>query len=698
AGVMLLRPSIRLPEQPDERPVVHVLADASRSMTVRDTPNGGSRRERLLAALDSASGALESLAEGAEVRFYDFGGKLSGQASGVTDLTAAADADRSAIGAVLEEIASNTSPRRADVVTLLSDGAERDPPDSNGLRSAARRLAQASVPVYPVPFGKDVGAAVGVDLQIEPLRVDPVVFTRKTVPVATTLRANGAVGRPLTVRLLIENRTGLTPEDAGPLEPVTESGRLASVVTVTPEDGSAVIPIELAFVPQRAGDIAVAVEVETIEGERLAINNRNETLVTVRTGGLRVAYIDRPRPEQKFIRRLAAAGQIEIDFLPLLGAGPLAAEKLAGVEYDAYIVGDVSPESLGPAAASSIAAAARSGAGVMFTGGLTAFGPSGWGGTPLRTFVPARPEVMPQRTTELPFRPTRLGLQRYVLRVTSETAAADTDEGRWDWGRLPKLSGVNRLRPASPLVEVWADAADGVPLLFAAEVGRSRVLAFAGDTTYLWALGGFEELHALFWRQTILWLTRKDEEEADVWATTEPRVAAAGEPIAIRFGRSGGTATDVTFRVETRDADGDWREAATGLAPRPSADGAVGRFRIDADDRTGSQPVRVTAVDAAGTVLGKAVTRYLVRDRDIELERPAADLKALSDLASLTGGRVVDPSEFSALVARFAESPPRLDPRNLVRTKTLWDGAWVLIGIICLLAAEWVVRKRQGLV
>ena len=56
------------------------------------------------------------------------------------------------------------------------------------------------------------------------------------------------------------------------------------------------------------------------------------------------------------------------------------------------------------------------------------------------------------------------------------------------------------------------------PLLVAGQSGDGRVLAFAGDSTWRWQMGGFGEAHRRFWRQGVLWLAKKDEQtEGRVW-------------------------------------------------------------------------------------------------------------------------------------------------------------------------------------
>lgn len=114
------------------------------------------------------------------------------------------------------------------------------------------------------------------------------------------------------------------------------------------------IPLELSFQPTMSGEQKVAVEVIAIDGELQTRNNRIETVITVRQGGLRVAYIDKRRTEQLMLRMVNGAEQIQLDLYEVLGGKfrtrtlipPAIYDRGA---YDVYILGDVSADVIGPA-------------------------------------------------------------------------------------------------------------------------------------------------------------------------------------------------------------------------------------------------------------------------------------------------------------------------------------------------------------
>lgn len=218
----LLRPELRREDTETERPSILMLIDVSRSMTVRDGPGGASRFEWSRSVLAASSPALASLAEDLDVTIATFDAARNPPPSPGDDGTPADPADplamlpeepigpRTALGAVLSNL-TRTDPGLTAVV-LLTDAAQRAlPPDDADPRAAAKLLAEAGLRVVGVPFGSDGGVTSGLDLSVEELRVDPVVFEKKRVPVTAVVRIVGGGGRAFTVRLLVESPPPAAP-------------------------------------------------------------------------------------------------------------------------------------------------------------------------------------------------------------------------------------------------------------------------------------------------------------------------------------------------------------------------------------------------------------------------------------------------------------------------------------------------------
>jgi hypothetical protein len=163
------------------------------------------------------------------------------------------------------------------------------------------------------------------------------------------------------------------------MEAVAMTATEKSLVTVTPKESMEEQTIQLQITPQQFGDIKIAVEAEPLPGEVRRTNNRVETIIRVRRGGIRVAYFDSARPEQKWIREINDSTRIQLDYRRIL-SGALASRNRIPEEffqpgnYDAYIIGDVPATAFTPEQLNGILRACNQGAGLMMTGGHQNFG------------------------------------------------------------------------------------------------------------------------------------------------------------------------------------------------------------------------------------------------------------------------------------------------------------------------------------
>ena len=708
----LLRPEFRRTDTDTRDAGILVLADVSRSMTVADLPGGRTRYAALREQLAAEADTFGALGEEAELDFASFGDDLTPLPDGPQSLPDEPTADRTALGKALAEVADRAAGGTLSAVVLLTDAAQRaTPPDDADPRDAARKLADAGVTIYGVPFGSDGAPTDGLDLAVEELLVDSVVFEKKQVPVTGRVRVVGGAGRRFTARLLVEDRTGVALGETGAMVPAPGGKDARPAVEFTAPVGSdaggAVVPIELTFVPDSPGELKVALEVVPLRDELKQTNNRRETVVTVRKGGIRVAYFDQARPEVRGLLAVNLSSKIQLDYFEVavardgLPQSELPDEPFERDAYDAYIVGDLPADAFSPRQLRALADRLEDGAGFMMTGGLTNYGAGGWERTPVADAFPVdmrpatasadRIDPRVQIEGDVAMRPTRLGSQRYVMLLADPVRNAEL------WRELPPLNGASRLRKRGGVpVEVLADSPDGDPLLLAREFGRARVLAFAGDTTWLWRLSGFDTEHQRFWRQVILWLTRKEQDDTQpVFVGADPRNVAPGRPARLELGANdaaGEPVTDATFTVEIRDPAG----GTSTVSPRPDGD----RFAAEVvnTNAPGDYWVRVAA-ERDGVPLGPdAWTRFVVDARDLELDNPAADPALLAELTEITGGAVVPPERFESFLARWLTDPPGGEELSVTSRTPLYDHPWLPLLFTAIVGTEWYLRKKRGLV
>src|SRR5262249_30830599 len=131
--------------------------------------------------------------------------------------------------------------------------------------------------------------------------------------------------------------------------------------------------------------------------------------------------------------------------------------------------------------------------------------------------------------------PTREGLEeaeyRALLRL-SDTNRPDDSRAEWDKLReLDSITWMGKPRPGRSVILATRKSEDfAVPILVSNNPGsKSRILAFAGDTTHRWIRDPeSKKLHARFWKQLVAWLARQEDPEASVWIRPDTRRIAVG--------------------------------------------------------------------------------------------------------------------------------------------------------------------------
>jgi hypothetical protein len=287
-------------------------------------------------------------------------------------------------------------------------------------------------------------------------------------------------------------------------------------------------------------------------------------------------------------------------------------------------------------------------------------------------------------------RPTKIGEQLRIMLLGTP------DKNQSVWATLPPLDGANRFRGLGRQANVLAESNDAAqaPLLVAQAPGNGRVLAFAGDSTWHWALEGHAEQHKRFWRQAVMWLAKKDEvEQGAVWVRLAQRRFQPGGRVEFAAGAQGpdGTPmTDASLTAEIVLPDGSRQP----LRLERKGDELAGSFAET--EAAGDYKVIVTATHNAEP-LGTAQARFLIFAQDLELERPVADPTLLASLAQITGGEALAPEQFGAFLEKLRANPPS-PIVDIEKKQTPYDTWPFFLLVAGLLSVEWWLRKRWGLV
>jgi uncharacterized membrane protein len=691
----LLRPAAVLVSNDRSDAVLYVVMDSSRSMGTPDCTGGITRRQELLQLYDAAKPYLDEIGETVEVRLRD----LSEDMKVIDAPDAAADGRMTAIGANLEALAKEAARERIAAVLLWSDGkqAVSGEKDIDPIQTA-RLAGRQNSPIYTVVMGTSEVQTTTLDLGVSELDIARDVFIRNVVPIKVRLKSFGAEGRDCRVRVLVEDRAQLPNGKTGEMIAVRPSRDNMTLKVHRPADAAEDVVLDLQFVPEQSGEIKVAVEVEVLSDEVRRTNNRVETIIRVRSGGIRVAYFDRLRPEYKWLRRINVSSRVQLDHMNLYPA-PFSARNQFNDDwftpgnYDAFIIGDVSADLFGEERLQKLYACCELGAGLMMIGGEDSFGGGGYHRTPLARLLPvSMSDGDQQLTDDIQMLPTRAAIHNPILQI------APPDQNKQRWNDLPPLTGANALRIRDGgAAQKLAVSPSGMPLLIGQNVGASNVLAFAGDTTWQWAVDEdwAVEAHQRFWRQVIFWLTKMENDgDSRLWINVEPRDLNPGSVAELAFelrDDEGIPLSGVKYDVSVKSPDG-----KNEMVPVRAVDArGEGDFRdtMSPGDYWGT----VAAADADGT-MNYATTRFIVNRRDPELDNPVADPSLMRELAHVSAGDFLTSDDMLERLKRWAdEGLPSLEVKRSERI-TLWDNWISLLLFVVLLCVEWWCRKKRGLV
>jgi uncharacterized membrane protein len=693
---MLLRPVIVVSSVIPQSSYVALLADDSRSMQIADERNGLGRLEALKETLLSPeSSFLVRLQEKFKTDLYGFstevtklkdGGELYGEGTS------------SDLGGAISEAVRRSSTGPLSAIVLVTDGAANVPRD---LAAELRDLRARGIPVYTVGTGSTT-------------RFTDAELARVTIP------RRVLVGSSANVEAFVHlSGYGATKV----LIAVSEDGRALKTEEFNLR-GDETEAVNLEIVPTTAGSHRYTFEISALDGERTLENNRQEALVEVIEGPLKVLYIEgEPRWEHGKLRSALARNEKNVTLVSILRSGenkfyrqgvageqelvsgfPKTEEELFA--YQGLIIGSVEANFFSTEQLRNIEAfVARRGGGLLALGGRYSFDRGKFAGTTIADLLPlalddrAGPETTTNSAPVFKAQLTARGASHPVTRLSEDRAASQKI-----WNDLPLISvpeTLNQLKPgATVLLEARRGAGGGasgpastVPLLAHQRYGRGTTLAFTASDTWRWQMkmDSKSNAHETFWRQMLRYLVSLSPEqtevasERDVYALNDTvRIVAdvrdkkynpvTGARATARVTKPSGASVEVPLRFTARD----------------EANLYVGEFKAD---ELGRHSIELSATGPEiGTV--NAQSNFLVAELNREFYDSTQNVSLLKRIASETGGKYYTLDEWDALISDLTYR--QTDNSERV-TKDLWDMPINFLLLVGLVSGEWFLRKREGL-
>lgn len=702
-AIGMLRPALVTTDRQTQQALLIVLFDASRSMDYRDGEGGKSRWEEQQALLRASLPKLEGLGKNFDVELIAFSGDIQPQPKhdGSLQLAAKPVGGQTDIGRAISAALQRHLGKRLAGVIMLSDGAQRALVTDTSPQQAARQLDRRATPLYTVALGRSRDQSQSRDVAIENLQDEYSVFVKNEFALRVGVRIQGYANQSIPVTLVVENEAGVR-EQVGTRE-----------LVATQE--SQIVMADFAYRAEQAGKYRLYVQAAPQPGE-LIDNNQAVAFLEVRDGGLRVLLLSSGilAEETKFIRwSLDESQEIELDFqkLPVhtRAKWPIDIESQITLEdYDVFIVGDLDANALPQESWSKIASLVEAGRGFMMFGGYHSFGPGGYSDTPIANLLPIEMEAFEREPdpTKATRRDRHLTGDIRLVPLQDSTIthlAPDGAANKAAWAELKPMRGANKFDKLKDQAVVLAQSPNGDPLIVQSSYVAGRVLASAVDSTYRWWKFGKQAAHKRFWRQCVLWLARRDKQEANSIVIDLPqRRYMAGSKITFVAGmtdESGDRLVGADLRATVTPPGG----TASEVPLANMDDGSQGSIVTDQDQVPGVYRIDVRAMDGTN-VMATGYAEVVVVKEDFELSDPAANPGLLDMLARMTsrvGGRAIAPEQFSSLVDEIKANPPEndIEIQSKWQLGDRWWDAWgSFLFMSLVLSLDWFLRKKWGLV
>jgi uncharacterized membrane protein len=687
----LARPILAVSRAIEQRNVVGIVVDDSRSMRIAD--HGSSARgdyaHQVFGGADSA--LFKALAEKFQLRFFRASGAGGrSETLGETPLNGSRTHLATSLLRAEEELAG--APVAGMV--LISDGADNTAsmPGATPMLEQLLALRARQIPVYAIGVGSERFAR---DIELARVEVPGTVLREASILVEVVLTQRGYSGTKVPVV-------------------VEDSGRIIGSRDVAlPKDGEATV-VRIRVPASEKGARLLKVRVPVQDGEMVKENNDRDAIVVVSDRREKFLYLEgEPRYELKFIRQAVEDDKnlqivtllrsakdkflrMSVDDSVELATGfPKTREEL--FSYRGIILGSVEASffTVDQLRMLSDFVSVRGG-GLLALGGRRALAEGGFAGTPLADALPVElgpPAGSDSGATWITVAPTAAG----VLHPATQLAPNDSATAGL-WRQMPALTTVNAIgRPKPGATVLLEGRIEGErraqPTLTFQRFGRGKAIVFATQDAWHWQMDQTvpveDQRHETFWRQLLRWQVSDVPSRVDVAATGE---GAINEGIPLRV------AVSDSAYVRTNGAS----VSAELVAPGGEVSKLPFEWATDRDGEytalmvPGANGVHTVNVTAA---LGKDTIRSTVgyvRVADPTAEFFGAEMRpsVLRQFAEETGGKFYRTSEASRLAEDIVYTT---SGATEVQRLDLWDMPINFVLILSLLGAEWLYRRRRGL-
>jgi len=692
--LLLFRPVFSWQRQIAERRALVFLIDNSKSMSIKDDAEGGTRLEKARGKLLNWQQQLEDDFNLHFVAFSDAATLLEGPKQ-IVDL--APNGKATSLSRALLAAGKSVDPRNTEAVFLLSDGIHNSAGDPN---EAAARVGS---PVHTIGIGNSLQNRRSYrDVRMASVECPRQMAVDNRARLTARVDAVGLPGRVLKV-IFEEDDQKIAEQE------------------IVLDDAEGLQEVTAEFIPAKKGMHTYTARIPAAREEKIVENNLQSTSGMVTDSRIRVLYIEGTlRSEYGALVGRFLSKDPNIEFCALVQTRPNIFTRRSNIEdielttipndaetleqFDVFLIGDLDATYLTSEQMEIVRNRVSAGAGLLMMGGYHSLGPGGYQGTPLESVLPVFVGDREVGQITDAFTPVLTPEGRRHLIFSNITQFFPLEGQLAEVEGMPPLEGCVRVLDAKPGATVLAVHPSEqvnerpMPVLAVQRFGEGRGAAFTGDTTRNWHQTlrtlDLESPFLRFWGQTVRWLAGRSEEvasEAGISAATDKAYYEPESEVAIT----------ATVRGKEGEAGGGARVVATIRGPEIDTQlnmtaeaGPAGNFRLVYEPPiSGAYEIEVQAtLDGESLEAEKLVIN--VGRPNLEFDKLDLDEKMLIAIANQTGGRYGHYTTADRLIARLNRQ--RRQREVTLEVPLFWPPAFWLC-FVGVLTTEWLLRRRYQL-
>ncbi len=722
---LLMAPALVNRQLVRHRGRVVIWVDSSLSMTLRDEypapearllhnilltthSQNPSRYQIALAVLQSAEhGWLGKVLKRQKVMVYTGGSRaeLVGTAENKKQMNAVLarlakikpTAGETDIPGIISQILGQLSGEPVSAVVVLSDGRDTT---ASPTRQMVARLKRRAIRLVTVPIGRD--------------------HLPFSIELADGTTAHQAfVGDPVNVSARL-----VTSENPAPLvrhvrlyEVGTDGKVLLATKKVVIPAGKSQIPLRLTWRPKAPGRYHIQMMIRRAKGEFIPpIPGYNGGRIELRTRAvkakIKILYVDGyPRWEYRYLKNDLAREKTTLLSCLLLSAdnhfaqaGNIPIRRFPETQseldqYDVLILGDVDPDYFSQRQMKLITHfVGDHGGGFLMISGPE-YSPRAYRGTPIAKLLPiiignpANPAMAPVEGIPFGLRLTVAGRRSMLFHFFSSEAANLREVA--DLPPLYWYQPVAGLAPSATVLAMVAGrqiTARDIPAIVLGRYGAGRTMFSAIQDTWRWRAYHGAPIYKSYWLETVRTLARSRlfGRHRAVVLRSSGRRALVGQsvPVTLHVNRmSLLSSLPHQLQLSVHGPGGAMQVPMLSDPNNPGVYRSLVHIWAAGDYRFALKPGQLAVTSPTLNISAEAP--------ETEFLNPRADIPAMAHLAAAADGKMVLPATFEKAGDVI---PDRSVESLLIHSHQIWNKPWALALLIILLTAEWLLRKRAGLI